>query len=146
MLIAALARMDKATIVASWPWEWSASAWSALTFLVLLGAALLTWRQVKEAQRLREEQAQPFVIIDFYAFSTIVEIRIANIGTTLARDVQFAFTPPLESTFDHQTGHDSVKDLNLFTRGIPSLAPGKEIKLFFDSFPGRVEQNLPNDV
>jgi len=36
-----------------------------------------------------------------------------------------------------------VKDLNIFTNGIPFLAPGREIKLFFDRFPPRIEQQLP---
>jgi len=43
-------------VLAVWqPWQWPASAWSALTFLMLVIAAILTWRQVKEAERAREE-------------------------------------------------------------------------------------------
>lgn len=34
-------------------------------------------------------------------------------------------------------------DLNLFKDGIPSLAPGKEITLFFDQYPTRAEKKLP---
>jgi hypothetical protein len=130
-------------VAASWPWEWSASAWSALTFLVLVAAALLTWRQVKEAQRLREEQARPFVVIDFHPLSTVIEIRITNIGTTLARDVQFEINPPLSSTHDDNRPMGPIKDLNVFKNGIRSLAPGREIKLFFDQFPARLERKLP---
>jgi hypothetical protein len=46
------------------PWDWTSSDWAGLTFLVLVVAAFVAWRQVKEAQRLREEQARPFVVID----------------------------------------------------------------------------------
>jgi hypothetical protein len=129
-------------VFASWPWEWSASAWSALTFLVLLTAAVLAWRQVKEAARLRRERSRPFVLIDFHAWSTIIEIRITNIGATIAREVRFKFDPPLASTRDNQPPCP-LRELNVFKHGIPSLAPGKEIKLFFDQFPARVGADLP---
>ena len=128
-------------LAAAWPWEWSASAWSSLTFVVLVVAAVLTWRQVKEAQRVREDQSRPFVLIDFLLFEVAIEIRIANIGSTLARDVRFEFDRPLEST---QDGNDwKVGALNIVTSGIPSLAPGREIPLFFDLFPARIKAGLP---
>jgi hypothetical protein len=137
-------------IIASWPWEWSPTTFSRLgllvsvmTLLVLLGAAVVAWRQVKEAQRLRKEQARPFIVIDFDARATIVELRITNIGRTIARDVTFDFNPPLASTHDSQHGRGPLMELNLFKDGIPSLAPGKEIKIFFDQFPARVEAKLP---
>lgn len=129
--------------MASWPWEWSATAWSALTFFVLLGAAVATAWQVREARRSREEQIRPFVIIDFHPWSTIIEIRITNSGATLARDVTFTFDPPLASTRDSAPGETSVAQVNIFKGGIPSLAPRREIKFFFDQFPARVEQKLP---
>jgi hypothetical protein len=92
---------QQSLMLAAWPWHWSASAWSALTFLVLAAAAVFAWFQVREAQRLRKEQTRPFVLVDFDAWSTIVEIRITNIGKTIARDVRFDFDPPLVSTHDN---------------------------------------------
>jgi hypothetical protein len=132
-------------VAASWPWEWPASAWSAITFVVLLGAAVLTYWQVREARRLREDQARPFVVIDFFPIGGVaIEIRITNIGSTLARDVHFEFEPKLISTHDDEGGsREPVADLNLFKNGIPSLAPGREMKIFFDQFPARVERGLP---
>lgn len=75
-------------MVMSWsvwlsPWAWTSSDWAGLTFVVLVVAAFVAWRQVKEAQRLREEQARPFVIIDFHPWSTIIELKIKNVGTSL---------------------------------------------------------------
>jgi hypothetical protein len=128
-------------IAASWPWDWSSSAWSALTFVILVLAAVLTWRQVKEAQRVREEQSRPFVLIDFHTFSTVVEFRIKNIGSTLARDVRFLFDQPLETTLADQNWNPA--DLNIFKTGMPSLAPGKEVTVLFDQFPARIEKGLP---
>jgi hypothetical protein len=124
------------------PWDWSSSDWAGLTFLALLVAAFVAWRQVKEAQRLREEQARPFVIVDFDAWRTIIELTIKNIGTTLARDVKFDFVPPLTTTHDETSGRGNLMELNVFKNGIPTLAPGKEITLFFDQFPSRIEQGL----
>lgn len=125
------------------PWEWSSSDWAGLTFLFVAIAALVAAWQAREARRLREEQARPFVIIDFHVWSTIIELRIKNIGATLARDVQFEFRLPVTTTHDETAGRGKLMELNLFKNGIPSLAPEKEIKFFFDQFPSRIEAGLP---
>ena len=125
------------------PWAWTSSDWAGLTFLVLVAAFIVAWRQAEEARRLREEQARPFVIIDFHLWSTIVELQIRNVGTTLARNVHFDFDQSVVTTHDAIPGRGSIMEMNLFKNGIQSLAPGKEITIFFDQFPARVEQNLP---
>lgn len=125
------------------PWDWTAADWAGVTCVVLIVAAFVAWRQVNEARRLREEQARPFVVIDFNAWSTIIELTITNVGNTLARDVKFEFAPPLATTHDDSPGRSKIMDLNLFKNGIPSLAPSKEIKVFFDQFPARIEAGLP---
>jgi hypothetical protein len=141
-------RTFNSMVPSSWPvvlspWEWTSSDWAGLTFVVFVVVALVALRQVKEARRLREEQARPFVIIDFDAWGTIIELTIKNVGKTLARDVRFDFAPTLTTTRDATSGRGKVMDLNLFKNGIPSLAPSKEIKLFFDQFPARIEAGLP---
>lgn len=130
-------------VLAAWPWNWSSSAWSGITFLALVVAAYIAWRQVKEAQRLREEQARPFVIIDFHAWQTIVELTIKNIGATMAWDVRFTFTPSLKTTHDDGPGRGDLMELNIFKNGIRSLPPNKEMRLFFDQFPARIAAGLP---
>jgi hypothetical protein len=114
--------------------------------LVVAGALLVAWRQGKEAQRLRKDQARPFVVIDFNPWGTIIELQITNIGSTLARNVNFEFTPPLTSTHDERSSRASLMQLNLFKHGIPSLPPRKEVKLFFDSFPARLSGWASDDV
>jgi hypothetical protein len=136
------------SFMASWPlllspWEWSSGDWAGLTFLVILAAAVVAWRQAVEARRLREEQARPFVLIDLEVWGTLFELRITNVGRTLARDVRFEFDPPLKSTHDESPGRGPLMDLIMFKNGMPSLAPGKEITLFFDQYPARVEKKLP---
>jgi hypothetical protein len=129
--------------LATWePWQWSSSAWSALTFLVLVAAAILTWRQVKEAQDAREEQSRPVVILDFeIVFSVFVELHVRNVGATLARDVRFEFDQPIETTV--RTKDWNISELSMFRDGIPFLAPGKVIKILFDQFVNREEKGLP---
>ncbi len=133
-----------AAVLATWPWHWSASAWSALTFLVLFAAAVVAITQVREARRLREDQARPFVVIDFVPVTgVVIEIRVKNIGATLARNVRFEFEPALKSTHDSEGTRGPVADLKLFQDGIPALVPGREIKVFFDRYPELVKAALP---
>jgi hypothetical protein len=130
-------------LIATWPWDWSSGSWAGLTFLVVFAGGIVAAWQVHEARRLREDQARPFVIIDFHPWQTIIELSIKNIGKTLARDVTFAFDPPLTSTRDDSSGRGKLTKLNLFQHGIPTLAPGREMKLFFDQFPSRLQAGLP---
>jgi hypothetical protein len=125
------------------PWEWLSSDWAGLTFLVIVGAAYVAWRQVKEAQRLREEQARPFVVIDFEPWNPILDLRIRNFGTTLARGVKFEFTPPLSTTHDDMPERGNLMELDLFKNGIQSLPPAKEITVFFDHLGSHKEHGLP---
>lgn len=76
-------------------------------------------------------------------WQTIIELRITNTGRTLARDVRFEFDPPLASSHDDGGGRGPLMELNIFKHGIPSLAPGKEITIFFDQYPSRAEKKLP---
>lgn len=77
-----------------------------------------------------ERLARPFVVIDFNAWRTIIEVTITNAGATLARDVRFEFDPPFVSTHDGSPRREGgISGLSIFKNGIPSLAPGKEIRL-----------------
>src|SRR5206468_1381830 len=74
---------------------------------------------------------------------TVIELVITNLGSTLARDVRFEFTPPIASTHDGEAARGPVADLRIFRNGIPSLPPGKKVSIFFDRFPPRLEAELP---
>lgn len=80
-------------VAAAWPWNWSSAEWAGATFLVITAAAFIALWQANEARRLRKEQARPFVVIDFEILRTIIRLGIANVGRTLARDVQYSFDP-----------------------------------------------------
>jgi hypothetical protein len=116
-----------------------------LQFVVLVVAALIAWRQVNDARRVREERARPFVVMDIEVFQTISEFKITNLGPTIARNVRFSFNPPLQSSRDGNDGVTPIAETNLFKIGIPSLAPGKEIVALFDQLPERLSRGLPDD-
>jgi len=113
----------------------------SLQLLVLIGAAFFAWRQVTEARRLREQQIRPFVVIDFHPAESVIWLEIENIGTTLARDVRFEITPPLETTLSGAP----LMELKMFQEGIATLAPGKKIRTLFDTAVQRIGRtDLPD--
>ncbi len=130
------------------PWQSTVMAVStAVTAGILLAAAIFAYQQARQTRLLREAQARPFVVVDFDAQSErpLIMLTIANRGSTLARDVTFEFDPPLVSSFDTQATADAPKiaDLNIFKRGVPSLAPGKVVSILFDTALGRPSDEKP---
>jgi hypothetical protein len=130
-------------MVAAW---WTAERVVALAtagqLLVLILAAFYAGAQVREARKLRQEQARPFVVVDFEPEqSPFVELVVANLGKTMARNVRIKVEPPLESSLDTVV---PIAKLKMFTEGIPSLAPGKRMVTLFDSMADRNERNLAN--
>jgi hypothetical protein len=119
----------------------------AAQLVVLSAAVLVALRQVREAKRLREAQAQPFVVVDFEVESGNQEIRlvISNIGATMARDVRLTFSPALASSLDSHGGVIPPRELKPLREGIPSLPPGKRVSILFDLFPQREEGNFADE-
>jgi hypothetical protein len=112
----------------------------AAQLVVLVVAALVAWSQAKEARRLREDQSRPFVVMDVdYLPSSLLFLFVKNIGTSLARDVRIAVDPPLTTSLDFDMG--AIKMLG--DDGIPTLAPGKELRTLFDMGFRRHEAGLP---
>jgi hypothetical protein len=64
--------------------DWAAvTAWAAwATVAVYIGLGIFAWIQVLQARRLREEQARPFVIVDFEP-GFLVYLTVANLGRTM---------------------------------------------------------------
>ena len=107
--------------------------------VVLAVAALVAWRQVREARRLREQQIRPFVVIDFEVEQHVFYLTVANVGTALARDVTFDIDPAFTTSVTTQ-----VAELKMLTDGVSSLAPGKRIRTFFDAATQRRPQQFPD--
>jgi hypothetical protein len=111
----------------------------AAQLVVLIVAAFVAWRQVREARELREEQQRPFVVVDFdlqNGYMTFLEV--VNLGTSLARDVRIEIDPPLASASDVD-----FADLKMLNEGIATLAPGKKYRTFFDMGFRRAKSDLP---
>jgi hypothetical protein len=104
--------------------------------------ALLVYavKQVGEAKRLRRAQTRPFVVVDVEP-GFLLYLTVTNIGKTLARNVRFEFSRPLEAAADKPW---EVAEAPLLRDGVPSFPPGKKYRIFFDSFNDRAErEDLP---
>lgn len=113
------------------PAEWEAAGTLATAGLALL-ALIFAGLQVREANKTRKAQAQPFVVVSLEPSRTssfIIELVIENIGSTLARDVKFSFDPPLKSALYD----DALEGSFLLREGIPTMPPGMRLARIFDS-------------
>jgi hypothetical protein len=121
--------------------DWTAvAAWAACaTLAIYIVLGLFAWRQVSEARKLREEQARPFVIVDFEP-GFLVYLTVENLGRTMAREISIRFDKPLESSL---SGARELDESPLFREPIPTLPPGKKIRVLFDQFSGRMDAGLP---
>jgi hypothetical protein len=121
--------------------DWAAvtawAAWATVAVYVVLG--IFAWIQVLQARRLREEQARPFVIVDFEP-GFLVYLTVENIGRTMARDVTIRFDKPLDSTL---SGPREIDESPLLRQPIPTLPPGRKIRVLFDQYAARMEAKLP---
>lgn len=126
---------------AAWtPADWSAmAAW--LTVLIALTAAYFAFRQVGEARRLREAQAQPYVVafMEPSPFEPqIVNVVVKNFGSTVARNVRLHADPPLQRS----SGMGEIEDVWLFDL-LPTLVPGQSWQTIWDFGPERAQTQLP---
>lgn len=123
---------------------WEASTWSAaaawLTALVAVVAVIVATNQLREAARLRSQQAQPYVVVQLRpseAGDEFLELVVANLGATAARDVQIAIEPePMRS---EPTGPEPV----LYPTQIPTFVPGQTWATFWDVSIRR-QEHLPD--
>lgn len=116
--------------------SWNAEDWSAfgqvgaLVIAVVVGGFVAI--QVLQAKRAREEQARPYVIVDFEFRRFLVRIAIKNIGATPALNVAVKFDKPLQQV--NPKGYD-INESSVFASPIPMLAPGRSIRINLDSGP-----------
>lgn len=126
-------------------WWAVAAAWVTATFI---GVGLrFTYVQVKEAQRLREEQARPWVVVDFDTphKGWLVDLTVQNVGRTAAKNVKLAIDPPPVQYASSREEGQALAQSFLLQRGIPVLPPGKTVRTFFDSLMDRAESGYPTE-
>lgn len=108
---------------------------AALTFAYVL----FTREMVKEARETRTIQERPEVIVDAdYSDQNFVDVVVRNIGKGAAKDITFDFSAPMESSSSIKENSDSVplNELPYFKEGMEFLAPGAEIRAFWDTYTG----------
>ena len=128
------------------PMAWSPAAWSALaawTGVLIAGlVGLIALKQVKEARRLREEQARPYVVAYMEATRApeFVELVVRNFGKTIAHDIRMTADPPLM-----RSGHGGKPPEEVVTFEVLSvLVPGQEWRTHWDYSTDRRETELPD--
>jgi hypothetical protein len=118
---------------------WAAGA-ALVEAIIVAAAAAFAFGQVREARLTREDQSRPFVILDFeISRPPFIHLVVKNIGKSIARRVRIQTDPPLASSLDGKPQWEPIAKLRLFSEEIPSIAPDREIWMFFDSFKDRAQ-------
>lgn len=114
-------------------WGWEASTWSAIaswaTAGIALAAGLIALTQLREAARLRRQQAQPYVVVYLRpsgAGDEFVELVLENLGATAAHEVGVRIEPTPE-----RMSQGKLEEV-LFPKKIPTLVPGQRLATFWD--------------
>lgn len=128
------------------PDQWQAFG-TMLTALIAIAAAVFAWQQVGHARKLREEQAQPMVVVDIErnigVGSPFLDFVVFNYGSTIAYDVKIKFMEDVETTVDEHGLR--LRDSKLLTEGIPTLPPGRKIAALFENSVDRYQrEDLPH--
>ena len=132
----------------AWPPDftaWTHDDWSALgtclTAVIAIVAAGVAWRQVREAARLRREQAEPYVAVwmeQSKAAPNYVDLVIKNFGATAAYDIEVAIEPAPLRCKKGDTESVYIPPV------IRTLVPGQEWRTYWDFGPRRMEMGLPD--
>lgn len=103
-------------------------------------AALVAFFQLRLGQRLRAEQAQPYVVIYAEHNEThphFIDLIVKNFGATAARNITITIDPPLQRSVGGEV--EDVKGPDQ----IRTLVPGQEWRTFWDSTIHRKELGMP---
>lgn len=123
---------------------WRTSEWETVgvwaTALLTVFAVVFAVVQLRRAGLDRRETTRPFVQVDVDPRRFLVYLSIKNTGQSAAADVKIRFDEPPQRAQESGT---AWLDAPALKDGIPLLAPGREVRFFFDSFIARKDSNLP---
>lgn len=116
----------------------SAEEWQAVgtlgTLVVAIAAAVVALVQVRQAARLRREQARPYVVVYVERVAaTILDLVVKNFGTTAARDVRLSWDRPPTIRWDKESEPLEAADR------LPLLVPGQEWRTTWDLHGHRID-------
>lgn len=125
--------------------QWQATA-AVGTFIIAAFTVFFVVRQFYNARDIRREQTDPYVIAFFELnenHSTVIDFVIKNIGIRPAFNITLLIDPPMlrADEFDEHP----FMETKAISKGIAMLAPGQEIRLFFETEAERVGKQLPTD-
>lgn len=133
-------------------WGVSATGWTAIYSLLTAGllvtAVLAAWYakdQIEEARRANREATRPYVIVTIEPTATsrtLFDLCVRNIGQRPALDVSVRLDPPPVRA-DETSGLEIAK-VKMLTEPVAMIAPGQEMRAFYDSHAERVDaKNVP---
>jgi hypothetical protein len=108
--------------------------------ILLIAAAAIAYRQVQEARRIREEQAQPYIAVSLQTDPTspfMLNLVIENMGKTVAREVFVTFKPEIISSLDREGDANRISEWTALKEGIRTLVPGQSMSTLVDSLMSR---------
>ncbi|MGI8691799.1 MAG: hypothetical protein ACR2JK_02715 [Geodermatophilaceae bacterium] len=123
------------------PAEWTALA-ALVTAATAVVAATIALLQLRHAQALRLELAQPYVVAYMDSWPNdqrFVDIVVRNFGSTIAKDVRIVVTPAARRSVPGTEPEDVW-----LPECIRVLVPGQEWRTSWDFAPERAETDLPD--
>ncbi len=134
-------------------WGHSATYWTGIYALIAGGllfvavvAAFYAWRQwratreqVEDARKAAVEANRPYILVTAEpsdASWRLFDLSVRNIGRRPAMDVSVHLDPPPKSSIA-VAGHE-IAEIKMLNEPIAMIAPGQEMRLFWDSHPDRL--------
>lgn len=125
-------------------WQAIAAMVALATVLVTAGAVVIALRQLGIARRTRKEQTRPYIVVDFESSEVsinLMDMVVSNIGSTPAYSVSVRLDPSPSRV--NETARFELSKSRILNDEIPMFAPGRKIRLFFDSMPDRYSSGAP---
>ena len=131
-------------------WGLSVTAWTAcytiLTaglLLVAIAAALYARKQVQVARTAQRQASRPYVIVTAEPSPIgwrIMDLVVHNIGERPAYNVKVDLSPAPIRT--NETPEAPISEVRWLKEHIPMLAPGQELRTFYDSMDERLNSEM----
>lgn len=107
---------------------WVTAVGTLVTAGVLAATLIVIGRQVREAERLRRQQARPYVVaaVDVRQ-RMLLALTIENTGNLAAHDVRLHFDQDPQSTLG------DLNEATMVTHGLPMVPPGRTFQVHWES-------------
>lgn len=119
---------------------WVGAVAAVVSVVVLIGTGYFILGQLREAQRLREDQSRPYVVVRWDIDGQVIYLVIENLGQSTATDVHITFEDRLVSKAFQEI---DFAELAALKNGIPTLVPRQQLRFHFDMSVTRLDAELP---